>query len=103
LKSTFPNDSLTFSYNLVYWSQGFLPWKDGKLKEQPEIVHRLKEIFMSDVKEVLKLIYGKDVPKYLGEFMDYVGHLEFDEGKREPRLIERPSNLPAFQSLTTNS
>jgi hypothetical protein len=36
---------------------------------------------MTDVREVLKLIYGKDVPKYLGDFMDYVSLLEFDEGK----------------------
>jgi serine/threonine protein kinase len=73
------SDLECFGYNLIYWSEGFLPWKDEKLKDQPEIVHRLKEIFMTDVKEMLKLIYGKDVPKYLGEFMHYVGQLEFDE------------------------
>lgn len=72
---------IIFSFNLIYWSQGFLPWKDEKLKEQPEIVHRLKEIFMTDVKEMLKLLYGKDVPRYLGSYMHYVGNLEFDEGK----------------------
>ncbi|KAG5681649.1 hypothetical protein PVAND_011064 [Polypedilum vanderplanki] len=73
------SDLECFGYNLIYWSQGYLPWKDERLKEQPEIVHRLKEIFMTDVKEMLKLFYGKDVPKYLGEFMNYVGQLEFDE------------------------
>lgn len=73
------SDLECFGYNLIYWSQGYLPWKDEKLKEQPEIVHQLKEIFMTDVKEMLKLLYGKDVPKYLGEFMSYVGQLEFDD------------------------
>lgn len=73
------SDLECFGYNLIYWSQGYLPWKDEKLKDQPEIVHRLKEIFMTDVKEMLKLLYGKEVPKYLGEFMHYVGQLEFDE------------------------
>lgn len=33
---------------------------------------------MTDVKEIMKLLYGKDVPRYLGEFMQYVGQLEFD-------------------------
>jgi len=73
------SDLECFGYNLIYWSQGYLPWKDEKLRDQPEIVHRLKEIFMTDVKEMLKLLYGKEVPKYLGDFMHYVGQLEFDE------------------------
>ena len=72
------SDLECLGYNLIYWSQGFLPWKDDKLKEQPEIVHRLKEVFMTDVKEIMKLLYGKDVPRYLGEFMQYVNQLEFD-------------------------
>ena len=72
------SDLECLGYNLIYWSQGFLPWKDEKLQNQPEIVHRLKELFMTDVKEMLKLFYGKDVPKYLGEYMQYVGTLEFD-------------------------
>jgi hypothetical protein len=97
--------NLTFvtscSFNLIYWSQGFLhanwftshlyssitnsisgylPWKDDKLKEQPEIVHRLKEVFMTDVKEMLKLIYGiSSTIRYLGEFMQYVSSLNFEE------------------------
>lgn len=73
------SDLECLGYNLIYWRQGFLPWKDEKLKEQPEIVHRFKEVFMTDVKEIMKLLYGKDVPKYLGEFMHYVSQLEFDE------------------------
>lgn len=73
------SDLECLGYNLIYWSEGYLPWKDEKLKEQPELVHRLKEVFMTDVKEMLKLLYGKDVPKFLGDYMEYVGHLEFDE------------------------
>lgn len=73
------SDLECLGYNLIYWSQGFLPWKDEKLKEQPEIVHRLKEMFMTDPKEMMKLLYGKEVPRYLGEFMAHVGHLEFDQ------------------------
>lgn len=73
------SDLECLGYNLIYWSQGFLPWKDDKLKEQPEIVHRLKEVFMTDAKEIMKLLYGKNVPKYLGDFMHYVSQLEFDE------------------------
>lgn len=73
------SDLECLGYNLIYWSQGYLPWKDEKLKEQPEIVHRLKEIFMTDVKEILKLLYGKEVPRYLGEFLCYVSQLEFDQ------------------------
>jgi serine/threonine protein kinase len=73
------SDLECLGYNLIYWSQGFLPWKDDKFKEQPEMVHRLKEIFMTDVREMLKLFYGKDVPRFLGDFMHYVGQLEFDQ------------------------
>ncbi|CRK98561.1 CLUMA_CG011909, isoform B [Clunio marinus] len=73
------SDLECLGYNLVYWSQGFLPWKDDKFREQPEIVHRLKEFFMTDAKEIMKLLYGKNCPKFLGEFMHYVSRLEFDE------------------------
>jgi hypothetical protein len=73
------SDLECFGYNLIYWSEGYLPWKDEKLKEQPELVHRLKEVFMTDVKEMLKLLYGKEIPKFLGDYMQYVGQLEFDE------------------------
>jgi serine/threonine protein kinase len=78
------SDLECLGYNLIYWSEGYLPWKDEKLKEQPELVHRLKEVFMTDVKEMLKLLYGKEVPKFLGDYMEYVGHLEFDQ---EPDYI----------------
>lgn len=73
------SDLECFGYNLIYWCEGYLPWKDEKLKEQPELVHRLKEVFMTDVKEMLKLLYGKEIEKFIGDYMQYVGQLEFDE------------------------
>lgn len=73
------SDLECLGYNLIYWSGGFLPWKDERLKEQPEIVHRLKEVFMTDVKEISKLLYGKNFPRYLGDFMQNVSQLGFDE------------------------
>lgn len=74
------SDLECLGYNLIYWSQGYLPWKYENMQSQPpELIHRLKEIFMADVKEMMKLFYGKDVPKYLGDFMLYVGNLAYDE------------------------
>ncbi|XP_050079999.1 uncharacterized protein LOC126567760 [Anopheles maculipalpis] len=73
------SDLECLGYNLVYWSRGFLPWKDEKLLNQPEQVHRMKEYFMIDVREMLRLIYGDDCPAYLGEFLAYVGKLTYDE------------------------
>ncbi|XP_055536970.1 uncharacterized protein LOC129725326 isoform X2 [Wyeomyia smithii] len=73
------SDLECLGYNLIFWSRGFLPWKDEKLLNQPEQVHRMKEYFMTDVREMLKLIYGEDCPKYLGEFLHYVGGLTYDE------------------------
>ncbi|XP_050090549.1 uncharacterized protein LOC126574403 isoform X2 [Anopheles aquasalis] len=72
------SDLECLGYNLVYWSRGFLPWKDEKLLNQPEQVHRMKEYFMADVREMLRLVYGDDCPAYLGEFMAYVGQLTYD-------------------------
>lgn len=34
---------------------------------------------MTDVREMLKTIYGEDCPKYLGDFLHYVGGLTYDE------------------------
>uniref|UniRef100_A0A1Q3G0M5 non-specific serine/threonine protein kinase n=1 Tax=Culex tarsalis TaxID=7177 RepID=A0A1Q3G0M5_CULTA len=73
------SDLECLGYNLIYWSRGFLPWKDEKMLNQPEQVHRMKEYFMTDVREMLKLIYGEDCPKYLGEFLHYVGGLNYDD------------------------
>ncbi|XP_058463818.1 uncharacterized protein LOC131438053 isoform X2 [Malaya genurostris] len=73
------SDLECLGYNLIFWSRGFLPWKDEKLLNQPEQVHRMKEYFMTDVREMLKMIYGEECPKYLGEFLHYVGGLTYDE------------------------
>lgn len=74
------SDLECFGFNLIYWSQGYLPWKDEKMQQKPpELIHRLKEIFMADVKEMMKLFYGKEFPKFLVEYMQYVGGLAYDE------------------------
>uniref|UniRef100_A0A182WDS1 non-specific serine/threonine protein kinase n=1 Tax=Anopheles minimus TaxID=112268 RepID=A0A182WDS1_9DIPT len=73
------SDLECLGYNLVYWSRGFLPWKDEKLLNQPEQVHRMKEYFMTNVHEMLRLIYGEDCPGYLGDFLAYVGRLTYDD------------------------
>lgn len=73
------SDLECLGYNLIFWSRGFLPWKDEKMLNQPEQVHRMKEYFMTDVREMLKTIYGEDCPKYLGDFLHYVGGLTYDE------------------------
>lgn len=71
------SDLECLGFNLIFWSQGWLPWEHGKLSTQPEQVHRAKEHFMTDVKEMLKQVYGEKVPKYLGEFLKYVGELAY--------------------------
>uniref|UniRef100_A0A182JAD4 non-specific serine/threonine protein kinase n=1 Tax=Anopheles atroparvus TaxID=41427 RepID=A0A182JAD4_ANOAO len=73
------SDLECLGYNLVYWSRGFLPWKDEKLLNQPEQVHRMKEYFMTDVREMQRLVYGDDCPAYLGDFLAYVSQLTYDE------------------------
>lgn len=66
------SDLECLGYNLICWSQGNLPWKNEKMLQQPEEVHHMKEFFMSNVKETLKLCYGPHVPKYLSVYMEYV-------------------------------
>lgn len=73
------SDLECLGYNLIFWSRGFLPWKDEKMLNQPEQVHRMKEYFMTDVREMLKMIYGEECPKYLGEFLHYVSGLNYDD------------------------
>lgn len=77
------SDLECLGFNLIYWSQGFLPWKDNnnenKYISQPEQVQRMKEYFMLDCKKILKLIYGDSCPKFLGEFLSYVNKLAYDE------------------------
>ncbi|ALC41805.1 CG8878 [Drosophila busckii] len=73
------SDLECLGYNLLYWSEGYLPWQDVAQQQQPEKVHRAKELFMTDVCEMLRQFYGKQVPKYLGEFLQQIGHLSYQE------------------------
>lgn len=73
------SDLECFGFNLIFWSEGYLPWKDYANQQQLEKVHWMKEYLMKDVREMLNHIYGKSVPKYLGEFMHYVGKLGYQE------------------------
>lgn len=73
------SDLECLGYNLLYWCQGTLPWKDEKMLQQPDQVHHMKEYFMTDVKAMLPQVYGKNVPSFLGEFLNYVGNLAYDE------------------------
>lgn len=74
------SDLECLGYNLVYWSQGELAWKnDKRILQNPEEVHHMKEFFMSDAKEMMKLCYGAQVPKYLGVFLDYVNKLMYTD------------------------
>lgn len=73
------SDLECLGYNLLYWSEGYLPWKDVAQQQQPEKVHRAKELFMTDVCEMLRQFYGKLVPKYLGEFLQQIGQLAYQE------------------------
>lgn len=73
------SDLECLGYNLIYWLKGSLPWKDEKLMQQPEQVHRMKEYFMTDIQIMYKHIYGSDVPLFIGQFMEYVGGLAYDD------------------------
>ncbi|XP_017040703.1 uncharacterized protein LOC108087699 [Drosophila ficusphila] len=73
------SDLECLGYNLLYWSEGYLPWKDVAQQQQQEKVHRAKELFMTDVPEMLRQFYGKQVPKYLGEFLQQIGQLAYQE------------------------
>ncbi|KAL5288668.1 VRK1.2 family protein [Megaselia abdita] len=73
------SDLECFGYNLIFWSEGYLPWKEYASQQQLEKVHWMKEYLMKDVREMLNHIYGKSVPKYLGEYMHYVGKLGYQE------------------------
>ncbi|XP_054090596.1 uncharacterized protein LOC128919721 isoform X2 [Zeugodacus cucurbitae] len=86
------SDLECLGYNLMFWSQGYLPWKDAAIQHQQEKVHRAKEYLMTDVREMLKQIYGKQVPKYLGEFLHEVSQLAYHDRPdygRYRRLFER--------------
>uniref|UniRef100_A0A1A9WMP8 non-specific serine/threonine protein kinase n=1 Tax=Glossina brevipalpis TaxID=37001 RepID=A0A1A9WMP8_9MUSC len=73
------SDMECLGYNLLYWSQGYLPWKDAASNQQQEKVHRAKEYLMTDVRELLKQIYGNHIPSYIGEFLHLVSQLPYQE------------------------
>lgn len=73
------SDLECLGYNLIYWCQGTLPWKNEKLLQQPDQVHHMKEYFMTDVKFMIRRVYGSTCPEFLGEFLNYVGNLAYDE------------------------
>ncbi|XP_037948735.1 uncharacterized protein LOC119680131 [Teleopsis dalmanni] len=73
------SDLECLGFNLIYWSQGYLPWKEAASQQQQETVHRAKEYLMTNVREMLKQIYGKQVPKYLGEFLHHINQLAYHE------------------------
>lgn len=86
------SDMECLGYNLLFWSQGYLPWKETATNQQQEKVHRAKEFLMTDVRELLRQIYGKQVPKYLGEYLHLVGQLAYHERpdySRYRRIFER--------------
>lgn len=73
------SDLECLGYNLIYWLEGFLPWKDENLLNLPEQVHRMKEIFMADIQQMLKLLYSNVNLQFIADFMKYVANLGYDE------------------------
>lgn len=73
------SDLECLGYNLIYWLEGFLPWKDENLLNLPEQVHRMKEIFMADITQMLKLLYSNVNLQFIADFMNYVANLGYDE------------------------
>ena len=73
------SDLECLGYNLIYWCQGTLPWKKEELSRQPEQVHHMKRHFMTNVDRNLQQTYGRNVPKFLTEYMLYIDSLTYDE------------------------
>lgn len=74
------SDLECFGYNLLYWTEGWLPWKEGaRVMLQPEQVHRMKELFMTDVTVMFQHVYGRPVPRWIGQFMRYVSQLAYQD------------------------
>lgn len=73
------SDLECLAYNLIYWQEGFLPWKNEKLMTQPEQVHRMKEYFMTDIKQLYRKIYGVAIPTYINEFLTHVSNLAYHD------------------------
>lgn len=73
------SDLECLAYNLIYWKEGFLPWKNEKIMSQPEQVHRLKEYFMTDIKQLYKKIYNVPIPTFIYEFLTHVSNLAYHD------------------------
>lgn len=73
------SDLECLAYNLIYWKEGFLPWKNEKVMSQPEQVHRLKEYFMTDIKQMYKNIYNVPIPTFINDFLTHVANLAYHE------------------------
>lgn len=73
------SDLECLAYNLIYWKEGFLPWKNEKIMSQPEQVHRLKEYFMTDIKQMYKKIYNVTIPTFINDFLTHVANLAYHD------------------------
>lgn len=73
------SDLECLAYNLIYWKEGYLPWKNEKIMSQPEQVHRLKEYFMTDIKQLYKKIYNVPIPTFIYEFLMHVSNLAYHD------------------------
>lgn len=73
------SDLECLAYNLIYWQEGFLPWKSEKIMSQPEQVHRMKEYFMTDIKELYSKVYNVPIPTYISEFLMHVSNLAYHD------------------------
>lgn len=73
------SDLECLAYNLIYWHEGFLPWKNEKIMSQPEQVHRLKEYFMTDIKQMYKNIYNVAIPTFINDFLTHVANLAYHD------------------------
>lgn len=73
------SDLECLGFNLIFWIEGFLPWKSDKLMNQPEQIHRMKEIFMTDIRELYKKVYSVPIPTFIYEYMIHVGNLSYNE------------------------
>lgn len=73
------SDLECLAYNLIYWKEGFLPWKNEKIMSQPEQVHRLKEYFMTDIKQMYRKIYNAPIPLFINDFLTHVANLAYHD------------------------
>lgn len=73
------SDLECLAYNLIYWKEGYLPWKTEKIMSQPEQVHRMKEYFMTDIKQLYKKFYNVPIPAFIYEFLTHVANLAYHD------------------------